>query len=178
MSPSRIRTVFCPSGCNPATEVIHRLSLACLVLLLAAGEGAAAEPSPLLKLSWLAGCWAAESAEAGTVEHWLAPAGGTMFGVARTVRGGRTVEYEFMQIRLDTDGKVVYIASPSGQQQATFTATVVNERTVTFENPAHDFPQRIIYRALPGDRLAARIEGMQGGAMRGIDYPMKRVRCD
>lgn len=101
-----------------------------------------------------------------------------MLGVARTVKNGRTVEHEFLQIRLNAEGKIVYIAQPSRQKEATFTATSVSETAVTFENPQHDFPQRISYRALPGDRLAARIEGLRGGSLRGIDFPMKRVPCD
>jgi hypothetical protein len=43
---------------------------------------------------------------------------------------------------------------------------------------AGDFPQRIMYRALPHGRLAARIEGLRGGTLRGVDFPMKRVACD
>jgi len=27
------------------------------------------------------------------------------------------------------------------------------------------------------DALVARIEGMRGGQLRGIDFPMRRVRC-
>ncbi len=101
-----------------------------------------------------------------------------MLGVGRTVRGGKTVEHEFLQIRQSADGKIVYIALPSRQREATFTASSVSEGAVTFENPLHDFPQRISYKALPGDRLAARIEGMRNGAVRGVDFHMKRTACE
>jgi len=101
-----------------------------------------------------------------------------MLGVGRTVRNGKTVEHEFLQIRLNAEGKIVYIALPSRQKEATFTASIVTDGSVTFENPQHDFPQRITYKALPGDRLAARIEGVRGGTLRGIDFPMKRVQCE
>ncbi len=101
-----------------------------------------------------------------------------MLGVGRTVRNGKTVDYEFLQIRTNDEGKAVYIAMPSGQKEATFVAAKVVEGSVTFENPRYDFPQRIIYKSLPGDRLAARIEGRCGGTMRGIDFPMKRVPCE
>jgi hypothetical protein len=101
-----------------------------------------------------------------------------MLGVGRTVRNGRTVEHEFLQIRLNAEGRVVYVALPSRQKEATFVASSIGERSVTFENPQHDFPQRISYRALPEDRLAARVEGTRGGTLRGIDFPMKRVPCE
>ncbi|MBO9687214.1 DUF6265 family protein [Roseateles chitosanitabidus] len=151
--------------------------LVALAAVLTATGARAAEPS-LDQLTWLAGCWASENAEAGSVEHWLPLAGGTMLGVSRTVRNGRTVEHEFMQIRRDAEGRVVYIALPSRQTEASFTAVSVGDRSVTFENPAHDFPQRILYKAVGEDRLAARIEGQRNGATRGIDFPMRRVSCD
>ena len=31
-------------------------------------------------LQWLAGCWSQDGREAGSVEQWTAPAGGTMLG--------------------------------------------------------------------------------------------------
>ena len=138
----------------------------------------AALAQPLEQLAWLAGCWNADSGEPGSSEHWMALAGGTMLGVGRTVRGGRTVEFEFMQIRTDAEGKVVFVARPSGQREASFTLKTHAANEVTFENLAHDFPQRIIYRLHPDDKLAARIEGMRSGVLRGIDFPMRRVSCD
>ena len=46
-----------------------------------------------------------------------------------------------------------------------------------FENPAHDFPQRVIYKR-DGDKLNARIEGTKDGKTRGIDFPYTRIACD
>ena len=149
-----------------------------LSLLMASPHIAQAQESPLAPLAWLAGCWASESGEAGSGEHWLPLAGGTLLGVGRTVKNGKTVSHEFLQIRTNADGKPVYIAIPSGQKEASFVATQVAEGAVTFENLQHDFPQRILYKALPDNRLAARIEGLRNGALRGIDFPMKRVSCD
>lgn len=156
-----------------------RLAAAIALLSVALAPAAVrAEDAQLERLSWLAGCWAAEKGEAGSVEHWLPLAGGTMLGIGRTVRNGRTVEHEFMQIRLDAEGRPVFIAQPSRQKEATFVATSIGERAVTFENPAHDFPQRVIYRAVGDSGLAARIEGTRNGASRGIDFPMQRIACE
>jgi hypothetical protein len=46
-----------------------------------------------------------------------------------------------------------------------------------FENPAHDFPQRVIYDLSQSDRLDARIEGAQDGRAMAYDYPYRRVAC-
>jgi hypothetical protein len=154
---------------------------ACRVLIglgaLTSFDAVAAE-GDITSLAWLAGCWQAEKGEAGSGEHWLPPAGGTMLGVSRTVKNGKTVAFEFVQLRSNAEGKLVFIALPSGQKETTFVASAIGKDSVTFENPQHDFPQKVIYRLEAGDRLVARIEGMRGGTLRGVDFPMNRVACD
>ena len=150
-----------------------------IVLLgLLAASSAAASESDVTALAWLAGCWAPEKGEAGSMEHWLPPAGGTMLGVSRTVKNGRTVQFEFMQLRMNADGKLVFIALPSGQKETTFVAAAIGKDSVTFENPQHDFPQKVSYRLESSTRLIGRIEGNRGGTLRGVDFPMRRVSCE
>lgn len=136
-----------------------------------------AHAADIQSLAWLTGCWAQEGAEPGTVEMWMKPAGGAMLGMSRTVRKGVTATHEFMQIRSEAQA-LVFIAQPSNQPTATFTAVRVVDREIVFENPAHDFPQRVIYRLKAPGVLAARIEGMRDGKLRGIDFAMKKVACD
>jgi hypothetical protein len=108
----------------------------------------------------------------------MSPAGGTLLGMSRTVAKGRTVAHEFMQIREVEPGQLAFIASPSGQAQAMFRVKSLGEREVVFENPTHDFPQRVIYRLDEAGVLRARIEGLVAGNPRAEDFPMHRVRCD
>jgi hypothetical protein len=153
----------------------------CLVLALLAMHSAAgaqaAGPRPTERLNWLAGCWERRKGPTLVEEHWLAPRAGVLMGMGRTVRGDSLREYEFTRIyeRGDT---LVYAAQPSGQAPAEFRALPSAERAVTFENPAHDFPQRVIYRAAAGsDSLLARVEGTIGGRVRGNDFNYRRVAC-
>ncbi|NRF67034.1 hypothetical protein HLB44_08580 [Aquincola sp. S2] len=154
-----------------------RLGIA-LAFTLVAGLAVPARAQGIEQLAWLAGCWSAEGGEPGSGEQWMAPAGGTMFGIGRTIQRGRTVEYEFVQIKSGADGQLVYVATPSGQRETTFTLKSQSTHEVVFENSAHDFPQRVIYRLLPDGRLAARIEGLRQGVLRGIDFPMRRAACE
>jgi hypothetical protein len=146
-------------------------------LLLAACATAQAQADPFVSIGWLAGCWAQQNREAGSVEQWMAPAGGLMLGMARTLKNGRVVEFEFMQIRADAEGKLSYIAQPQGRPPTEFKLLQPGEAEAIFENPAHDFPQRVIYRLAAPDRLVARIEGQVNGKERGIDFPMQRTAC-
>jgi len=144
--------------------------------LLLASAGAVACAAPIDSLGWLAGCWSAVGGENGSGEQWMAPAGGTMMGVGRTVRGGKTIEWEFLSIREVEPGKLAYVAKPHNQAEAAFPVLKLEEGEVIFENLQHDFPQRIIYKRA-GDNIGARIEGMSKGKLKGIDFPLKRAAC-
>ena len=101
-----------------------------------------------------------------------------MIGTSQTVRGSETVGYEFLRLADDGHG-LSYIARPSNAKEETaFAAVKVTATEAIFENLKHDFPQRIIYRSDKADSLFARIEGMQNGELKGMDIPMKRVKCD
>ena len=74
----------------------------------------------LQKLAWLAGCWAPDGAEPGSVEHWLPLAGDTLLGLSRTVKRGRTTGHEFMQIRRNAAGRIEFIATVGEQKPVAF----------------------------------------------------------
>jgi hypothetical protein len=131
------------------------------------------------RLAWLAGCWerVARGGQSRVEEQWMAPRAGTMLGMGRTVRNDTTlVEFEHLRL-FEKNGRVVYHAEPSGQAPAEFEASGVSDTLVVFENPTHDFPQRIIYRKRGADSLLAHIEGKNKGAERGIDFPYARASC-
>lgn len=137
-----------------------------------------AQATPVQQLSWIAGCWRQSNPASGRTvdEQWMAPGGRMMLGMARTVRGDSVIEYEHLQI-LERGGRAVFHAEPSGQAPADFEARTVSDSAVTFENPAHDFPQRVIYRLRGRDSLIARIEGTRNGRVRGVDFPYRRAAC-
>ena len=154
------------------------LPIAAAVLLVACGAAATfrSEPSPVAQVAWLAGCWERSSGNRTGEEQWMRPRGGTMLGMGRTVRGDSTVEWEHLRIAAEGD-TLVYYAIPSGQEPAAFRAISVSSEAVTFEDKAHDFPQRVIYRRAGADSLHARIEGTLQGQQRGIDFRYQRANC-
>jgi hypothetical protein len=129
------------------------------------------------RLAWISGCWQQTDGTGRVVdEQWMTPRGNTMMGMSRTVRGDSLIEYEQLRIS-ERAGKAVYHALPSGQQPSEFTAAAVSDTLVVFENPQHDFPQRIIYRKRGADSIVARIEGTMNGKSRGVDFPYAKVQC-
>ena len=107
----------------------------------------------------------------------MEPAGNMMLAMNHTVVNGKTREFEFIRIVQEENGDIFFVANPSGQKEARFKAVMVTDREARFENPEHDFPQRIIYRR-DGDSLTGRIEGVSKGKDRAVDFPLKRIACD
>ena len=126
-------------------------------------------------VAWMSGCWDSTRNGRHVVEYWMPPEGGTLLGVSRTVANGKTSEWEFLMVRAGEKG-LEYVAKPSGQAEAAFVAIRVSPTEVAFENLAHDFPQRIIYKR-DGDALVAAIEGMRNGQSRRIEYPYTKGTC-
>jgi hypothetical protein len=102
---------------------------------------------------------------------------GTIPGPSRTVRGGRTIEYEFVVILAAPAGTLVHHAHRSGRLAAGFRLLRLSPREVVFENAGHDFPRRFGYRLEEDGTLAAWIEDLRGGALKRTPFPMRRVSC-
>ncbi|MCW5634053.1 MAG: hypothetical protein KIT17_12030 [Rubrivivax sp.] len=147
-----------------------RAALGALALLAASSLPA----QDLAELAFLAGTWRESTPQATTEEAWLGPRGGTMVATNLSLRGGRA-GFEFLRIE-QREGRVVYLASPGGRHPPVeFALKELSPGRVVFENAAHDFPQRVIYRR-DGKRLVARIEGRLRGEARGRDWVFERVR--
>lgn len=135
-----------------------------------------AQAASVADLDWLSGCWQSAGGEAGSEEHWLAPAGGSLLGMGRTVAKGKTVDFEFMRIQQENDN-LVFTAKPSRKPEASFQMIALQGKRVVFENPQKDFPQRVIYQLKDDGSLLGRIEGKSNGQERAIDFPMQRKSC-
>ena len=149
-----------------------------MVLALGVGpSGTLAQQAPgVSRVAWLQGCWEASSPQRTIAEHWMAPHGGSMLGMSRTVRGGRLAAHELIVLR-EQDGRVAYEAHPSGLAATVFLSTAVSDTAALFENPEHDFPQRVGYRRVGSDSLLAWIDGTAGGAARRVEFRYARVAC-
>ena len=133
---------------------MKRLLGAALALLLMAQ---AAPRTTMDELAWMSGHW--QTADGVTEEDWTAPRAGLMLGVGRTVRDGAVREYEFLRLQAGADGVPVYWGSPNGATPVGFRLTEAGPGHATFDNPGHDYPQRIRYRR-DGETLVATISAI------------------
>ena len=140
------------------------------VLLLLFPVGASAGENPKLSdLSWMAGNWVLERGETVTEELWTDSSGTIMVGLSRSTRDGVTRGFEFLRIE-QKGHEIAYLASPGGRAPTAFVLKSLDSNRVVFENPEHDFPQRIIYWRKSDTELCARIEATVEGEEKGSEW--------
>ena len=144
-----------------------------LLSVLIGCTSAPATPDPAAEVSWLLGCWRSESEGIVTVERWQAAGDGKLVGDSRTTRGDELLASEKLTIE-PIEGGYTYNSLPSGQSFTVFKSTTVQRGDAVFENPEHDYPQRILYRQPSADELHARIEGNVDGKLKSSEWSFRR----
>lgn len=147
--------------------------LALTALLLAATPARADETATVAGLAWMAGSWSQETPGGTVRETWLPPLDGAMAGVTQTHRTGRPPVTELTTITTGPAG-VTFTAYVAGQPPTPFVLQPGKPGEALFENPEHDFPQRVIYRRCDAD-LCARIEGTVDGKVLAMDWRYRRL---
>lgn len=145
-------------------------------------QGASGTSSPAAdasRLSWMAGHWTGAAGALQMEEVWTGADGGALVGLHKDVatKNGapRMVSFEFL--RVETEGaSLVYVAQPGGRPPTRFPLAEIAARRAVFANPAHDFPQRIIYWLDEAGALHARVEGAQNGKPVGEEWSWTRRR--
>jgi len=134
----------------------------------------------LQDIGWLAGCWKARGGEStvDNLEQWMKPAGNVMLGLGVEFKNGKAASYEYMRIESQDNGDLVYTVKPHNKPETSFTLTSTTARTLVFENPKHDFPQRITYRFEKEGAMEMRIDGEVGGKKRAALYPVAKISCE
>jgi Domain of unknown function (DUF6265) len=139
-----------------------------MILIAAAALAAQAPGQP--DLDWLAGYWLSCDARMEVAELWTTRRGGVMLGMSVTFG---TQAFGWEQVRIETTddlSTMQYVARPRGATADTvFRLARGGPSEAVFENPAHDYPQRIVYRR-EGDVLIARTEDMAGGNGQDFRY--------
>jgi len=122
---------------------------------------------------WMTGSWQLDQDGMRVEEHWTADDGGIMLGMSKTVPAKGKIAFEFLRIT-EVDGKLAYLAMPQGRPVTVFPLKTAEPTRLVFENPEHDFPQRILYWR-SGEQLCARIEGTVDGKAASEEWCYTRM---
>jgi Domain of unknown function (DUF6265) len=115
--------------------------------------------NPIEKLSWIVDRWVSNDEESITYENWEMEDDTTFSGESYTVKNGDTVFNE--QLKIEKIAEDVYYTAivKHNPDPVHFKLVELGENKVVFENPEHDFPNKIMYMLKKDGSLYARIEG-------------------
>jgi hypothetical protein len=171
---------LCKTAGRSIAETAAMRPVLLAVLLAAAAPIAPFAQSPaatIADLGWLEGHWAGSSGSLRMEEIWTSADGDALVGlhkdVAAKAGAARMVSFEFLRIERGADG-IAYVAQPGGRPPTRFLLAELSPRRVVFANPAHDFPQRILYWIDDAGALHARIEGPKNGKVVGQEWTWTR----
>jgi len=131
----------------------------------------------LEKMSWLVGEWENKMPEGILTETWTKSNDSTFIGKTLFINEKDTLHSE--EIVLTQKGEtLLYIPTVKGQNDnkpVEFKMTESKtENEFAFENPKHDYPQKIVYKKVSDTNLVATISGKQQGKPSSESYPMTK----
>ncbi len=136
------------------------------------------EISKFDQAAWLEGSWENKSSEGNLYEMWTRENDSVLQGKAYFIKGKDTLHNESIVLRQAGDD-LIYSPNVKGQnnEKATdFKLMLASETQLSFENTAHDYPQKIVYRKVTNDSLIAEISGMQQGKPSSEKFHMSRKK--
>ena len=112
------------------------------------------------EMSWIVGTWERQSTKAITYESWRRLSDRTYEGESyRVSRDNRDTVFAESMLLVEMGREMFYI--PKVDENAypvPFRLTVLEDGKAVFENPEHDFPQRITYSRNPDGSLSVSVE--------------------
>ena len=128
------------------------------------------------KAGWFIGKWENNSSEGKASEIWERKNDSVFAGISNFIIRGDTVSSETISLE-QIGNKLFYIPNVKGQNNGLpvrFVLTFSTTNQLVFENPGHDFHQKITYTQIKSDSLLAEISGMINGEQISRQFPMTR----
>lgn len=129
------------------------------------------------KASWLIGTWENKTQRGSIYETWMRVNDHELSGKSYIIQERDTVVFENIRL-IEEEKGLYYIPVVKNQNEGLpvrFTAKIINENQLVFENREHDFPKVITYTRIGKDSLVAEISGIINGEERKKVFPMKRI---
>ncbi|TRX32390.1 hypothetical protein FNW52_17050 [Flavobacterium sp. ZT3R18] len=134
------------------------------------------EKEKIKKINWLLGKWENKTDGGILSENWKRLNDSTFQAESFFIKDKDTLHFE--SITLQQNGEeLFYNATVKGQnddKSVSFNLTSETEKKLVFENPKHDYPQKITYSLINKDSLVAEISGIQLGKPSSEKFGMKK----
>lgn len=133
----------------------------------------------LAGMNWLIGKWENNSPDGYSTEIWEQKNDSVYSGTSYfVIPSGDTVSSETISLQQNAEN-VYYIPTVKNQndgQPVKFTLTSATDTMLVFENPEHDFPNKITYTRINQDSVVAQISGTMDGKANSMLFPFKKVK--
>jgi hypothetical protein len=131
----------------------------------------------LADAKWLLGRWEQTTPKRTIYEIWTSNSDSTYSGKSYLLKEKDTIVLETVSL-LQKEGVLFYIPTVTNQNNSmpvSFKLTFTSGNKLVFENPGHDFPQKITYTLISSDSLMAEISGTLNDKEQLRQFPMKRI---
>ena len=128
--------------------------------------------------NWILGNWENKSPDGNLTENWKKANDSTFQATSYFIKEKDTIHFETITLQQKGE-QLTYSATVKGQNDdkpVAFKLTTVTEKQLAFENPKHDYPQKISYTQITPDSLVAKISGIQQGKPSSEQFSMKKIK--
>ncbi|MFN3754927.1 DUF6265 family protein [Flavobacterium sp.] len=131
----------------------------------------------LEEMNWLLGLWESKTPEGLLTETWTKVNDSTFSGQTYFIKNEKDTLHSESIILTQSKDQLIYRPTVKGQnndEPVDFKLTSELENSYSFENPNHDYPQKIVYKKVNDTSLVATISGRQQGKSSSESYPMTK----
>jgi hypothetical protein len=133
----------------------------------------------LEKANWMLGEWEKTDSLGTLREIWERLDDSTFVGLSYYIQNKKdTLHNEQVELMQNGD-HLIYSATIKGENNDSpipFQMTKDEDSLLVFENPKHEYPQKIQYKLMKNGSLVATISGKQNGKNSAENYPMNKVK--
>ncbi len=148
------------------------------LLLLTQFAFSQSNPIPSIK-KWIVGNWKTSLPKGHIIESWSIKNDSTLKSISYIIKPNgdsmlqETVNLEYKK---GITNYVVTAADQNDNLPVSFKLIKHQNNKLIFENPEHDFPQRVVYKLISKNKILAWIEGTIKGELKKKEFQMERIK--
>lgn len=154
------------------------LFLLTILIFASCKNSEATEKDKIKSVNWLLGNWENKASDGNLTETWKKVNDSTFQAQSYYIKENDTLHFETITLQQKGE-ELTYSAAVKGQNNdkpVAFKLTTQTEKQLVFENPKHDYPQKISYTQITSDSLVAKISGIQQGKPSSEQFSMKKIK--
>lgn len=147
-----------------------------LLAIVSCKNQEASEKDKIKSANWLLGKWSTKTADGILSESWKRINDSTFQAESFFIKEKDTLHFETITLQQKGE-ELFYNATVKGQNEnkaVSFKMTIGTQKQLVFENPKHDYPQKITYTQINKDSLVASISGVQLGKISAEKFGMRK----